>query len=78
MPQFINQAKDALKTIRMSFVISASYNLCGIYFAVQGTLSPLTAAVLMPLSTITIIVFTSVCTNYYAGKNQLKDLSNIS
>ena len=72
MPQFINQAKDAMKTIQMSFVISGSYNLCGIYFAVQGTLSPLTAAVLMPLSTITIIVFTSVCTNYYAGKNHLK------
>jgi P-type Cu+ transporter len=72
LPRFIAQAKDGMRTIRMSFVISASYNLVGIYFAVQGTLSPLTAAVLMPLSTVTIIIFTSVCTRYFAGKNKLR------
>ena len=72
LPQFILQSKDAVKTIRRSFMISASYNLVGVYFAVQGTLSPLTAAVLMPLSTITIITFTSLTTHYYARKNSLK------
>ncbi|HEY1007117.1 MAG TPA: heavy metal translocating P-type ATPase metal-binding domain-containing protein [Sphingobacteriaceae bacterium] len=72
LPRFIAQAKDGMRTIRMSFVISASYNVAGIWFAVQGTLSPLTAAVLMPLSTVTIIIFTSVCTRYYAGKNSLR------
>ena len=72
LPQFILQSKDAIKTIRRSFMISASYNLVGVYFAVQGTLSPLTAAVLMPVSTITIITFTSLATHYYARKNSLK------
>lgn len=72
LPQFIRQAKDAVKTIRRSFMISASYNLVGVFFAVQGTLSPLTAAVLMPLSTITIITFTSLTTHYYGRKNRLK------
>ncbi|HUH33363.1 MAG TPA: heavy metal translocating P-type ATPase metal-binding domain-containing protein, partial [Daejeonella sp.] len=72
LPQFIRQSKQAIKTIRRSFVISASYNLVGVYFAVQGTLSPLTAAVLMPISTITIITFTSMATHYYARKNHLK------
>jgi Cu+-exporting ATPase len=71
LPAFISQAKDAVKTIKMSFAISASYNLIGVYFAVQGLLLPLIAAVLMPLSTITIIVFTSVITRYFAGKNKL-------
>ncbi|WP_411275461.1 heavy metal translocating P-type ATPase [Daejeonella sp.] len=71
LPTFIRQAKDGVKTIRFSFAISASYNLIGIYFAVQGTLSPLTAAVLMPLSTITILTFTSLATRYYAMKNKL-------
>ncbi|HEY1006531.1 MAG TPA: hypothetical protein VGD92_05090, partial [Sphingobacteriaceae bacterium] len=66
------QAKDGMRTIRMSFVISASYNLVGIWFAVQGTLSPLTAAVLMPLSTVTIIIFTTLCTRYFARKNKLR------
>lgn len=72
LPQFILQSKDAITTIRRSFMISASYNLVGVYFAVQGTLSPLTAAVLMPVSTITIITFTSLATHYYARKNSLK------
>ena len=71
LPAFISQAKDAVRTIKMSFAISASYNLIGVYFAVQGLLLPLIAAVLMPLSTITIIVFTSVITRYFAGKNNL-------
>jgi Cu+-exporting ATPase len=72
LPQFIRQSKEAIKTIKRSFMISASYNLIGVYFAVQGTLSPLTAAVLMPISTITIITFTSLATHYYARKNSLK------
>jgi P-type Cu+ transporter len=72
LPQFILQSKDAVKIIRTSFVIAACYNLIGVFFAVQGTLSPLTAAVLMPLSTITIISFTSFTTHFFARKNRLK------
>ncbi len=72
LPAFIRQSKDAMKTIKLSFAIAIAYNLIGIYFAVQGILSPLTAAVLMPLSTITIIIFTSVCTRYYSFKNHLR------
>jgi Cu+-exporting ATPase len=71
LPAFIRQSRDAVKTIRMSFVISASYNLAGVYFAVQGLLSPLLAAVLMPLSTISVLLFTSAATRYYAAKNKL-------
>jgi Cu+-exporting ATPase len=32
----------------------------GLYFAVQGTLSPLIAAVLMPISSITVVAFTTL------------------
>jgi Cu+-exporting ATPase len=71
LPRFIAQAKDAGRTIRMSLAIAASYNLIGIYFAVQGIMNPLTAAILMPLSTVTIIIFTSVSTRHFAGKNNL-------
>lgn len=71
LPQFISAAKDAMKTIKLSFAIASVYNLIGVYFAVQGTLSPLTAAILMPLSTITILLFASFCTKYIARKTQL-------
>ena len=72
LAKFIAQAKTAMKTIRLSFVIASAYNLVGVFFAIQGTLSPLTAAVLMPLSTITIISFTSFSTRYFARRNGLK------
>jgi len=71
IPAFIRQAKDAVKVIHMSFAISLVYNIVGLSFAVQGLLSPLVAAVLMPASTVTIILFTSVAARLYARKNQL-------
>jgi len=55
----------------MSFVISLLYNAVGLFFAVQGLLSPLMAAILMPMSTITIILFTSLTARFYARKNKL-------
>ena len=71
IPQLIQQAKDAVKVIHMSFGISLTYNFIGLYFAVQGLLSPLFAAILMPLSTVTIILFTSTVTRLYGRKNKL-------
>lgn len=71
LPNFIQQAKDAMKVIYISFGISTLYNTVGLYFAMQGSLSPLYAAILMPLSTITIISFTSTATHLFARKNKL-------
>ncbi len=72
LPNFIQLSKDGLKTIKISFAIATSYNLIGVYYAVQGTLYPLVAAILMPISTITIISFTSLATRYFARRNGLK------
>ena len=71
LPQFIQLSKDGLKIIKISFAIATAYNIIGVYYAVQGTLYPLVAAVLMPISTITIISFTSLATRYFARKNKL-------
>jgi Cu+-exporting ATPase len=71
IPNFVRQAKDAVRVIHMSFGISLAYNALGLFFAVQGTLSPLIAAILMPASTITIISFTSIAARLYARKNHL-------
>ncbi|KAA8486645.1 Cu+-exporting ATPase [Arcticibacter tournemirensis] len=72
LPYFIRHAKSAVRIIEYSFVIASVYNLIGVYFAVQGKLSPLTAAVLMPLSTITIIIFTNLTNRYFAKRNKLR------
>ena len=76
LPSFFEFAKDAVKVIHMSFAISLIYNVVGLSFAVQGTMSPLFAAILMPISTVTIISFTSLMTRWYAKRNGL--LANFS
>lgn len=71
LPAFLKFAKDTVKVIRFSFLISLTYNIIGLSYAVTGKLSPLTAAILMPLSTITIISFTSIATHLAAKKRKL-------
>lgn len=41
-----------------SFVLSIVYNIIGLFFAVQGNLSPLIAAILMPSSSLSILLIT--------------------
>ncbi len=69
--EFIKFAKTSKHIIIASFVISFIYNVVGIYFAVQGTLSPVIAAILMPLSSISVVVFTTLTTNLFAKKKRL-------
>lgn len=71
LPQFFAFSKDAVKVIKMSFMISIMYNIVGLSFAVQGTMSPLFAAILMPISTVTIISFTSLLTRWFGRKRGL-------
>lgn len=65
---FLNLSKDAIKTIKMSFGLSLLYNVVGLSFAITGNLLPLVAAIIMPLSTITIVSFVTVMSNFYARK----------
>ncbi len=61
-------SKKAIKIIKYSFVLSLCYNAVGLYFAVTGQLEPVIAAILMPLSSITIVVFTTIMTNLLGKK----------
>ena len=63
---FMKYSKNAMKTIYMSFGLSILYNIVGLSFAVTGNLSPLVAAIIMPLSTITIVSFVTIMSNFYA------------
>lgn len=42
-----------------SFIISLVYNIIGLSYAVQGQLSPVIAAILMPLSSVSIVLYTT-------------------
>jgi Cu+-exporting ATPase len=71
LPAFLRFSKDTVRIIHCSFLISLIYNFIGLSYAVTGNLSPLVAAILMPLSTVTIISFTSMATHLVAKKRKL-------
>ena len=65
---YLNASKSAVKIIKYCFVLSLFYNVIGLYFAVTGQLLPVIAAILMPLSSISIVVFTTITTNILGRK----------
>jgi Cu+-exporting ATPase len=69
--QFLDFSKSNLGIIKLSFIISLLYNIVGLGFAVKGNLSPIIAAVLMPLSSVTAVSFTTLATNFLAKRKGL-------
>lgn len=65
---FLKLSHKSIRIIKMSFVLSLLYNIAGLSFAVTGNLLPLVAAIIMPLSTITIVSFVTLMSNFYANK----------
>lgn len=65
---YIIASKKAMKIIKLSFILSLLYNAIGLYFAVTGQLEPVIAAILMPLSSISVVAFTTVMTNIISRK----------
>ncbi|MEQ1800131.1 MAG: heavy metal translocating P-type ATPase metal-binding domain-containing protein [Lacibacter sp.] len=57
LPAYLRLTKANKQIVVGIFILSILYNVIGLSFAVQGTLSPLIAAILMPSSSITIILF---------------------
>lgn len=71
IPVFINFSKISVKIIYISFIISLLYNFVGLSFAIEGMLSPIVAAILMPLSSISVVFFATVSTNFMAKRKGL-------
>lgn len=74
LPFVMQYAKKVIKIIYASFTISILYNIVGLSFAITGHLSPLVAAIIMPLSTITIVSFVTLMTNIQAYLTLRKSL----
>ncbi len=69
IPRYLKCSKQTLKLIKISFIISFVYNFLGIYLAVQGLLSPIIAAIFMPLSSISVVLFVTFGSNIIFKKN---------
>ena len=66
LPLFLRFARASRRVVLASFGLSFLYNIVGLFFAAQGTLSPLISALLMPLSSVSIIAFTTATTRALA------------
>ncbi len=73
LPRILKFAKGSVAVIRWSFGLSFLYNAAGLYFAARGALSPLVSAVLMPLSSISVVIFTTGATYLLAKRFGIKE-----
>ncbi|WP_194778482.1 heavy metal translocating P-type ATPase [Pararhodonellum marinum] len=72
LPTFVAFSKTSRNIIKASFGLSFAYNFVGIFFAVQGLVSPVFCAILMPISSISVVAFTTLTTNFLAYRKGIK------
>ena len=56
-------SKETMKVIKRNLIISLFYNVTGATLAIMGLITPLVAAILMPLSSLTVLVLTLASTH---------------
>lgn len=64
--------KRGKRVIWWSFAVSIAYNVVGLSFAVRGDLNPMIAAILMPVSSISIVLYTWLATHWGGFREGLK------
>lgn len=68
LPEFIDFSRRSIRLVYGAYGFAFIYNIIGLSFAVQGTLSPIVAAILMPLSSISIVLFGVFSSNLLARR----------
>jgi P-type Cu+ transporter len=71
LPGFLWLARNTVRVVLANFAISLVYNGIGLFFAFRGDLSPLIAAILMPLSSITAVAFTTMTIRALARRRRM-------
>ncbi|MEI6823106.1 MAG: heavy metal translocating P-type ATPase metal-binding domain-containing protein [Bacteroidota bacterium] len=64
----IRFAKQSLTVVKISFIISFLYNIFGLIYAISGTMSPVVAAILMPVSSVSIVAIAIFGTKMAANR----------
>jgi Cu+-exporting ATPase len=67
-------SRSAARVVRAGFVISALYNLVGVSIAAAGLLSPIVCAILMPVSSATVVVFACGMMSWSGRRLQVEKL----
>ena len=68
LPKYVRLAKAGRRIVVQSFMLSVVYNIIGLSFALTGTLAPVIAAILMPASSISIVLYTTLAGRVAAAR----------
>ena len=66
--QLLRFSKRVVRIVHLSFLISSLYNVVGLAIAACGLLSPIVCAILMPLSSVTVVAFACGMTAWSARR----------
>ena len=69
-------SRQSIRVVRAAFWISALYNVAGIAIAAAGKLSPVVCAILMPLSSVTVVAFACGLTSWLGRAVRLDPVEN--
>ncbi len=72
LAQVLDFSRRSARVVRVGFIISALYNIAGVSIAAAGLLAPIVCAILMPLSSVTVVLFATVVTMGMARRTGLR------
>jgi len=76
LPAILRFSRDVVSVVWASILLSLFYNAIGLGFAASGRLSPILCAVLMPLSSITVVAFACGAVGWAARRAGLSTTPN--
>lgn len=68
IPTILRFSKRVIRVVFVAFGISFLYNMVGLSFAMSGHLTPLISAILMPISSVTVVGFVTLMVGWIARK----------
>lgn len=71
----MNFANQVRRVVIVAFVISFLYNIIGLIFAMSGNLTPVVSAILMPVSSVTVVLFITLTISVLSKRVLRVDLS---
>lgn len=72
LDKFLAAAKSSSGILKGAFAISFFYNAVALTFAVTGHLTPIVAAILMPVSSVSVVGFSAIAVKYVVAKKLKK------
>ncbi len=68
LPKILEFSRSIMKIVVTALVISLIYNLIGLSFAITGNLKPVISAILMPISSVTVVGFITLAVNFLGNR----------